>query len=80
MNKKLYSPSMKALYSYNVWRAMAYNNHVAKDTHYWKKHDMLNDEYCPQIPCNVVKKLPFKIFYKMMQGFLKQNTVKSEKQ
>lgn len=79
MNKKLYSPSMKALYSYNVWRAMAYNNHVAKDTQYWKKHDMLNDEYCPQIPCNIVKKLPFKIFYKMMQGFLKQNTVKSEK-
>lgn len=79
LNNKIYPPTIKALFYYNMWRAMAYNNHVKEDTKYWKENNMLNSEFYPSIPCNGLKKLPFKIFYKIMINFLSKNTVKSEK-
>ena len=75
---KLSSPSMKALVMYNVWRAMAYNNHIPLDTKYWRDNNMIDYEYNPKVPCNFIKKIPFKLFYKIMLRFLKNNTVKSE--
>lgn len=75
-SKKLKSPSMQALFMYNLWRAMAYNGHVPRDYDYWVENDMLNHEYHPAIPCNFIKKIPCKIFYKLMLGFLSKNSVK----
>lgn len=78
LSKKLKSPSMNALFMYNLWRAMAYNAHVELDYDYWKNNNMLNDEYHPSVPCSFIKKLPFKIFYRLMLGFLGKNSVKKE--
>lgn len=76
---QLKSPSFKALFYYNLWRAMAYNGHIPEDKNYWTKHDMLNDEYYPDIPCSSIKKIPFKIFYRIMLNFINKNSVKQEK-
>lgn len=75
---KLSSPSMKAMLMYNVWRAMAYNRHIPLDSSYWEDNDLINHEFNPKVPCNFIKKIPFKIFYKIMLRFLKNNEVKSE--
>lgn len=69
------SPSMKSLFMYNIWRAMASSNTIKKDNEYWTENNMLNDEFYPTIPCNILKKLPFKIFYKIMLNFLSKNRV-----
>ncbi len=74
--KKLKSPSMNALFYYNLWKAMAYNNHVPYDNKYWIDNNMMNSEFYPTVPCNFLKKLPFKIFYKVLLQSLKTNTVK----
>ena len=75
---KLTSPSFKALIMYNVWRAMAGNNTIGYDNKYWIENKLINHEYSPEVPCNRVKKLPMKIFYKIMLMFLSKNTVKKE--
>ena len=77
-NKQLKSPRMKALFGYNTWRAMAYNGHIPADSKYWKEKDLINHEFYPSIPCNFLKKIPFKIFYKIMLFFLSRNTVKDK--
>lgn len=76
--KKLKSPSMKALTQYNVWRAMAYNAHIPLDNKYWTENKLIETEYYPEVPCSFIKKLPMKIFYKLMLLFLSKNTVKQE--
>lgn len=75
-SKSLKSPDRKALFYYNLWRAMAYNNHVPLDNKYWVDNDMINNEFHPDIPCNSLKKIPYKIFYRILLGFLSRNTVK----
>ena len=77
-SKKLKSPSMNALFMYNMWRAMAYNNHIPCDHDFWVENDLINHEYHPSIPCSFIKKMPCKIFYKLMLGFLSKNSVKKE--
>lgn len=77
-SKKLKSPSMNALFMYNMWRAMAYNNHIPCDHDFWVENDLINHEYHPSIPCSFIKKIPCKIFYKLMLGFLSKNSVKKE--
>ena len=74
----LKSPSMHALFQYNLWRAMAYNAHVPLDNKYWTENKLLEHEYCPEVPCNFIKKVPFKIFYRLMLIFLSKNNVKQE--
>lgn len=71
MNKKLHQPSMKALFNYNVWRAMAYSGNIPKDQEYWKKNNMMNTPYYPKIPCNPLKKVIFNVYYKVMQNMIK---------
>lgn len=78
-DNKLKSPRFKALIMYNVWRAMAKNGHIAYDNKYWMENPMLiDDEYYSKVPCNVLKKIPMKIFYKLMLNFLGKNSVKQE--
>ncbi|MCI5866880.1 MAG: NAD(P)H-dependent oxidoreductase [Methanosphaera sp.] len=74
---RLYSPSFKALFYYNMWRSMAYNGHVKADQNYWVENNMMDSEFHPDIPCSGLKKLPFKIFYKIMLMFLSQNKVEA---
>lgn len=75
---KLSSPSMKALFKYNVWRAMAYNAHLPFDNKYWIENNLLDSEYYSEVPCSFIKKLPIKIFYKLMLMFLSKNNVEQE--
>lgn len=77
-DNRLKSPGIKAMVMYNVWRAMASSKTIARDGQYWEETGLINYEYSPEVPCNVVKKVVMKIFYKIMQGFLSKNTVKSE--
>ena len=77
-NNKLKSPSLRALFYYNIWRAMAYNAHIPYDSNYWKENNLLESEYYPKIPCNFIKKIPFKIFYRIMLRFLSNNNVQQE--
>ena len=74
----LKNPSFKALTMYNVWRAMAYNGHIAYDKKYWFETGLINYEYSNKVPCNIIKKLPMKIFYKIMLRFLGKNTIENE--
>lgn len=74
----LKSPSMNAMVMYNVWRAMAKNGHIPADKKYWIENNMLDSEYYPGIPCSIIKKLPMKIFYKLMLNFVGKNSVKAE--
>lgn len=76
--KKLKSPSMKALFMYNVWRAMASNGHIPFDRDYWVENELIDDVYYKNVPCSFIKKLPMKIFYKIMMIFLSKNNVKQE--
>lgn len=75
----LKSPSMKALSMYNIWRAMASSNTIEYDSNYWRENNLLNDEFHPKIRCNILKKLPFKIFYKIMKTFINRNNIDEEK-
>lgn len=75
---RLKNPSFKALTMYNVWRAMASSNTIARDGEYWRETDLISHEYSPEVPCNAIKKVTMKIFYKIMLRFLSKNTVKSE--
>ena len=70
-NKTLKSPNLKALLMYNVWRAMANNKTTQPDYQYWTQNNMIQYEYHPDIPCNSLKKIPFKIFYKIIAKILK---------
>ncbi|WP_455645757.1 NAD(P)H-dependent oxidoreductase [Methanosphaera sp.] len=72
---QLKSPDRKALFNYNLWRAMAYNAHIELDNKYWIENNMMSSEFHPDIPCNVLKKIPYKIFYRILLGFLSKNTV-----
>lgn len=76
----LKSPRMKALVMFNVWRAMAKNGHIPADQKYWIDNNLLEHEYYPKIPCSILKKLPMKIFYKIMLNFLGKNSVEQEKE
>ena len=76
---KIKSPSMKALFMYNIWRAMAQANTIPADSKYWQDNNLLNDEFHPDIPCSIIKKIPFKIFYRIMLMFLSKNNVEQEK-
>ena len=58
---------------------MAGNNTIGYDNKYWIENKLINHENSPEVPCNPVKKLPMKIFYKIMLMFLSKNTVKEEK-
>lgn len=78
-NGTIKSPSMKALFMYNIWRAMAYSNTIPYDSLYWKENNMLDDEFYPSIPCSAVKKVPFKIFYKILLKFLGRNNMEQAK-
>lgn len=77
-NNKLNSPSFKSMIMYNAWRAMASNNTIDYDSKYWVENKLINYEYSPEVPCNPIKKLTMKIFYKIMLMFLSKNTVKQE--
>ncbi len=77
-DNKLSSPGMKALFQYNIWRAMAYNNHIPLDNKYWVENKLIDSEYYSEVPCSFIKKLPMKIFYKLMLRFLSKNTVKQD--
>ncbi|RAP52202.1 MAG: hypothetical protein BZ138_03565 [Methanosphaera sp. rholeuAM270] len=77
-NKILKSPSMKALFMYNVWRAMAVNSHIPADNKYWVENKLIDTEYYDKVPCSFIKKLPMKVFYKLMLIFLSKNSVKQE--
>jgi hypothetical protein len=70
---------MKALFMYNIWRAMAQANTIPADSKYWQDNNLLNDEFHPDIPCSIIKKIPFKIFYRIMLMFLSKNNVEQEK-
>ena len=74
----LKNPRMKALVMYNVWRAMAFNGHIPYDKEYWVKNDLIDYEYYRKVPCNFIKKLPMKIFYRLMLLFLSKNSVQQE--
>ncbi len=76
--KKLSSPGMKALIMYNVWRAMAYNAHIPLDNKYWVENRLIETEYYEKVPCSIIKKIPMKIFYKIMLRFMKNNNVKQD--
>lgn len=75
----LKSPRIKALIMYNTWRAMAKNGIIKADQKYWIENNLLEHEYCDKVPCSTIKKLPMKIFYRMMLKFLGNNTVENEK-
>lgn len=75
---KLKSPSMNALIMYNVWRAMAYNAHIPCDHKYWIENKLIETEYYEKIPCSFIKKLPMKIFYRIMLRFLSKNSVQEK--
>lgn len=75
---KLKSPDFKSLVMYNVWRAMAGSNTIARDSEYWTETGLINHEYSPDVPCNPIKKLVMKIFYNIMLRFLGKNSVESE--
>jgi len=77
-NHTLKSPRMKALIMYNVWRAMATNAHIPSDHKYWVENNLIDSEYSTKVPCNFIKKIPMKIFYKIMLNFLSKNSVKNE--
>lgn len=77
-NGTLKSPRIKALIMYNVWRAMAKTGIIAYDQKYWMENELIDYEYCNRVPCSIVKKLPMKIFYRVMLNFLGKNTVKAE--
>jgi len=57
---------------------MASNNTIEYDKKYWVENKLIDYEYSPDVPCNTLKKLPMKIFYKIMLMFLNKNTVKQE--
>lgn len=76
--KKIKSPSMKALFMYNIWRAMAADNTIEIDSKYWKDNNMTNSEFHPDIPCSIIKKIPFKIFYRIMLIFLSKNKIEQD--
>lgn len=75
---ELKSPSMHALFQYNLWRAMATNNHIPLDNKYWKENSLIEYEYYDKVPCGFFKKLPIKIFYKLMLMFLSKNSVQQK--
>lgn len=77
-NNSLSSPRMKALFQYNLWRAMANNEHIPLDNTYWVKNKLIEHEYYPKIPCSALKKLPIKLFYRLMLKFLSKNSVKQK--
>lgn len=75
---RLSSPSMTTLFHYNVWRAMAYNAHIPLDNKYWVENKLIDSEYYSKVPCSFIKKLPIKVFYKLMLRFLSKNAVKQD--
>lgn len=74
----LKSPGMKALVMYNVWRAMAKTGTIACDHDYWINNHLIEYEYYDKVPCSIIKKLPMKIFYRIMLNFLGKNSMKQE--
>ena len=75
---RLTRPDFKSMVMYNVWRAMAKSNTIKRDNKYWTETGLINHEYSPDVPCNAIKKLIMKIFYRIMLKFLSKNTVESE--
>ncbi len=77
-SNKLDSPSLKAMFYYNVWRVMATNAYIKKDHEYWVENDLINYEFYPKINYNIVKKVIFKIFYKILLTMMSKNTIEEE--
>lgn len=75
---KVKSPSMKALFMYNIWRAMAAGNTIEIDAKYWRENNLIDSEFHPDIPCNIIKKIPFKIFYRIMLKFISKNSIQKD--
>ncbi len=72
-NKKLLSPGFKALFYYNLWRAVAVNANVKRDYDYWVENDLINHEFYPKINCNIFKRVLFKLFYKILSTMMSKN-------
>lgn len=69
-NGKLYSPSFKEVYTYNIQRALA-TNIFPLDKKYWKDKQWLYKAYFKGSKLNLIKKLYGNIIYKMLCKVIK---------
>ena len=77
-SKQLKSPGLKAMFYYNLWRSMAKAGSIPKDREYWVENDLINYEFYPKIKYNVLKKVIFKVFYKILSIMMSKLTIEGE--
>ena len=69
---KLHSPKFKDILFFNVWKSMAVSSNPLKaDAEYWKKTDLINHDFAPEIRLNPLKKIFSKIMFFIMKRVIK---------
>ena len=69
---KLHSPKFKDIVFFNVWKSMAVSSNPLKaDAEYWKKTDLINHDFAPEIRLNPLKKIFSKIMFFIMKRVIK---------
>lgn len=69
-DKKVYSPSFKEVYTYNIQRVLA-TNVFEVDKKYWESKGWINEAYFPDAKLNPVKKMYGNGLYKMLCKVIK---------
>lgn len=71
--EKLYSPSLKWIIIYNVWRALAFKNPDENfpDKKYWIKTNLINHSFAPIVKIGKFKQFLGNLFFKLFKIIIK---------
>ena len=68
---KLYSPTFKRVFFYQLWRNLSLGNRESPDYTYWQESGLVKHEFSPQVKTGAAKKIFGKLVNKLLRCMMK---------